>query len=212
MSFISCSCLAALGEPAVGLWMAGWAWTSVFRILQGNKSSDFHSEVWHWLRVFLQLPFVRWRNSPSSPSLLSVVVMKRSWVCQMLLLCVLKGSCFFLLYWFDISLCWSSDLNDLCSCDKSHPVLMYHSCTLPDSVCWGLFRVSVQFSRSVVSESLRPHGLQHTRPPCPSLTPGACSNSCPSSGWCHPAISSSVVQGLHICHSHAPLCCSFLVL
>ena len=40
---------------------------------------------------------------------------------------------------------------------------------------------SVQFSRSVGSDSLRPHGLQHTRPPCPSLTPGACSNSCPLS-------------------------------
>ena len=52
---------------------------------------------------------------------------------------------------------------------------------------------SVQSSRSVMSESLWPHGLQHTRPPCPSPTPGAHSNSCPSSHWCHPAISSSVV-------------------
>ena len=52
---------------------------------------------------------------------------------------------------------------------------------------------SVQFSPSVVSDSLRPHGPQHTRPPCPSPTPGACSNSCPLSWWCHPTISSSVV-------------------
>ena len=51
----------------------------------------------------------------------------------------------------------------------------------------------VQFSHSVVSDSSRPHGLQHTRPPCPSLTPGAYSNSCPLSWWCHPTISSSVV-------------------
>ena len=51
----------------------------------------------------------------------------------------------------------------------------------------------VQFSCSVVSNSLRPHGLQHARLPCPSPTPGACSNSCPSSRWCHPTISSSVV-------------------
>ena len=43
------------------------------------------------------------------------------------------------------------------------------------------------------SESLRPHGLQHARPPCPSPTPGACSDSCPSSQWCHPTISSSVI-------------------
>ena len=52
---------------------------------------------------------------------------------------------------------------------------------------------TVQFSHSVVSDSLRPHGLQHARPPCPSPTPGFCSNSCPSSQWCHPTISSSVV-------------------
>ena len=44
-----------------------------------------------------------------------------------------------------------------------------------------------------MSDSLRPHGLQHTRPPCPSPTPRAYSNSCPSSQWCHPTISSSVV-------------------
>ena len=51
---------------------------------------------------------------------------------------------------------------------------------------------SVQFSRSVVSDSLRPHESQHTRPPCPSPTPGVHSESRPSSPWCHPAISSSV--------------------
>ena len=53
--------------------------------------------------------------------------------------------------------------------------------------------ISVQFSHSVVSDSLWPHELQHARPPCPSPTPGVYSNSCPSSRWCHPAISSSVV-------------------
>ena len=52
---------------------------------------------------------------------------------------------------------------------------------------------SVQFRRSVVSDSLRPHESQHTRPPCPSPTPGIHSDSRPSSQWCHPAISSSVV-------------------
>ena len=52
---------------------------------------------------------------------------------------------------------------------------------------------SVQFSRSVVSNSLWPHELQHTSPPCPSPTPGVHPNSHPSSWWCHPAISSSVV-------------------
>ena len=54
-------------------------------------------------------------------------------------------------------------------------------------------RNSVQFSHSVMSDSLWPHELQHARPPWPSPTPGVHSNSCPSSWWCHPAISSSVV-------------------
>ena len=58
----------------------------------------------------------------------------------------------------------------------------------------GSFRFSsVQFSRLVVSNSLRPHELQQARPPCPSPTPGVPSNSRPLSWWCHPAISSSVV-------------------
>ena len=52
---------------------------------------------------------------------------------------------------------------------------------------------SVQFSCSVVSDSLWPHGMQHDRPPCPSPTPGVHSNSCPLRQWCHPTISSSVV-------------------
>ena len=58
---------------------------------------------------------------------------------------------------------------------------------------WKMTRYSVQFSRSVVSDSLRPHKLQHSRPPYPSPTPGVHSDSCPSSQWCHPAISSSLV-------------------
>ena len=53
--------------------------------------------------------------------------------------------------------------------------------------------VSVKFSHRVISDSWQPHGLQHARPPCPSPTPGAYSNSCPLSQWCLPTISSSVV-------------------
>ena len=56
----------------------------------------------------------------------------------------------------------------------------------PDWLC-------VQFSCSVMSDSLRPHESQHARPPCPSPTPKVDSNTCPLSRWCHPAISSSVV-------------------
>ena len=58
---------------------------------------------------------------------------------------------------------------------------------------WINLQRSVQFSRSVVSDSLRPHELQHARPPCPSPTPGVHSNSRPSNRWCHLTISSSVV-------------------
>ena len=55
------------------------------------------------------------------------------------------------------------------------------------------YSIFSQFSHSVMSDSLQPHGLQHTRPPCPSPTPRVYSNSCPLSRWCHPTISSSVV-------------------
>ena len=56
------------------------------------------------------------------------------------------------------------------------------------------YKVSIQFSHSVVSNSLRPDGLQHARLPCPSPTPEAHSNSCPMSCWCHPTTSSSVIS------------------
>ena len=61
---------------------------------------------------------------------------------------------------------------------------------------------SVQFSRSVMSDSSQPHGLQHTRLPCPLPTTGACSNSCPLSWWCHPTISSSLVPFSSFPQSH----------
>ena len=69
---------------------------------------------------------------------------------------------------------------------------------------------SVQFSRSVVSDSLRHHESQHARPPCPSPTPGVHSNSHPSSRWCHPAISASVVP-FSSCPQSLPASESFLM-
>ena len=66
------------------------------------------------------------------------------------------------------------------------------------------------FSHSVVSNSLWPHGLQHTRFPCPSLSPRACSNSCPLSQRCHPTILSSVVSFFFCLHSF-PASGSFLM-
>ena len=75
-------------------------------------------------------------------------------------------------------------------------------CLLSLCLAWGKRYIFVnlssllcssQFSLSVMSDSLQPHGLQHTRLSCPSLTPRACSNSCPLIQWCHPTISSSVI-------------------
>ena len=82
--------------------------------------------------------------------------------------------------------------------------------------CWDNFfmiylRVqfsSVQFSRSIMSDSLRTCELQHPRPPCPPPTPGVYSNSCPSSWWYHPAISSSVVP-FSFCPQSLPASGSF---
>ena len=69
---------------------------------------------------------------------------------------------------------------------------------------------SVQFSCSVVSDSLQPHESQHARPPCPSQPPGVYSNSCPLSRWCHPAISSSVIP-FSSCPKSLPASGSFLM-
>jgi len=69
---------------------------------------------------------------------------------------------------------------------------------------------SVQFSRLVMSDSLRPHESQHTRPPCPSPSRRVHSNSCPSSQWCHPAISSSVIP-FSSCRQSLPASESFLM-
>ena len=76
----------------------------------------------------------------------------------------------------------SSVAHDLCSQSEALPGLQNFQFS------------SVQFSRSVVSESLWLHGLQHTRPPCPSPTPRVYPNSCPPRRWCHPTISSSVIS------------------
>ena len=70
--------------------------------------------------------------------------------------------------------------------------------------------ISVQFSRLVVSDSLLLHESQHARPPCSSSTPGVYPNSCPSSQWCHPAISSSVVP-FSSCPQSLPASGSFTV-
>ena len=60
-------------------------------------------------------------------------------------------------------------------------------------MCWNYNILLLLFSRSIMSDSLRPHGLQHARLPCPPLSPRVCSNPCLLSQWCHPTISSSVI-------------------
>ena len=75
-------------------------------------------------------------------------------------------------------------------------------------ICYNLPAYSVQFSYPVVSNSLWPHGLQYARFPCPSPIPGAYSNSCPSSRWCHPPISSSAIP-LFSCLQSFPASGSF---
>ena len=116
-----------------------------------------------------------------------------------------------------VSLCTVSRMEKQCTAEKCHLNLMFCmmwlklSTTLKymslNQIClcnsvkrWTqstrvFFHTQklLQFSHSVVSNSLWPHGLQHTRPPCPSPTPGVYPNSCPLSLWCHPIISSSVV-------------------
>ena len=77
--------------------------------------------------------------------------------------------------------------------DCNPPHLHQHLLFVFSSITIRVGMSSIQFSRSVVSHSLRPHGLQHTRPPCPSPMPRVYPNSCPLSWWCHPTISSSVV-------------------
>ena len=79
------------------------------------------------------------------------------------------------------------------ACTHTHTHTHTHIHLRMDQLLNQTFHNYVQFSHSVMSDSLRPHELQHARPPCPSPTPGVHSNSRPSGRWCHPAISSFVI-------------------
>ena len=83
-------------------------------------------------------------------------------------------------------------LTNICSSKTMHIPQILRTLLIPHSR--HLLFQSVQFSNSVVSDSLGPHESQHARPPCPSPTPRVLSDSHPSSQWCHPAISSSVIS------------------
>ena len=79
------------------------------------------------------------------------------------------------------------------SLHSNEECLVATSVIIPTTINRTSVSQAVQFSRSVMFDSLWPHERQHERPPCPSPTPGVHSNSCPPSRWCHPAISSSVI-------------------
>ena len=87
-----------------------------------------------------------------------------------------------------LTVSWGQLIKKLLALESLSQGLLPRKSKLKPLVCVALLR----FSHSVVSDSLWPHGLQHTRLPCPSPTPKAYSNSCPSSRWCHPTISSFV--------------------
>ena len=91
--------------------------------------------------------------------------------------------------WFNLALWAGTVVLDISDLSRIYITLSFHAF----SVGFQALGHSVQFSHSVVSDSSQPHESQHSRPPCPSPTPGVHSNSYPSSWWCHPAISSSVV-------------------
>ena len=99
----------------------------------------------------------------------------------------------------------SGDFKDVPECEPSGRHLLLSLCQINlewISICRYSYPFScVQFRHSVVCNSLWPHEWQHVRLPCPLPTPGACSNSCPSSWWCHPTISSSVVPFSSCLHS-----------
>ena len=113
----------------------------------------------------------------------------------------------FFLYYFLLSLfspsgnntpdwLWHSTWDREATGMECFPKRMLQICQLWSTsgfLSWPSVSQSVSSVAPVVSDSLRPHELQHARPPCPSPTPGVYSNSCPSSRWCHPAISSSVI-------------------
>ena len=82
--------------------------------------------------------------------------------------------------------------NPLCNNVGAHRALVENQEARVENLSLHLKALLLLFSRSVMSVSLQPHGLKHARLPCPSLSLGVCSNSCPLSWWCHPTISSSI--------------------
>ena len=148
--------------------------------------------------VWFLVWFLRWRRDKlPSPVFLGLWVNLESWEDGQVFASVWGrwlGPSDWLTKWFEVHTggpCnfWAGESGTCKSVGKGSVelVLKLHLLGIHISVA------SVQFSHSVMSNSLWPHGLQHTKLPCPSPTPGACSNSGPSSRWCHPTILFSIV-------------------
>ena len=89
-----------------------------------------------------------------------------------------------------------STVDGYCSCEIKRCLLLGRKAMINLDSIWKSRDITLPTKVPTVPQpcrTLRPHGLQHAKAPCPSPTPGACSNSCPSSRWCHPTISSSVI-------------------
>ena len=158
---------------------------SIFSHFLANYLSVFH----RWVKILLKRTrFILWPNNEPT-------ILKSLWTSIDLITISLNNkdlfsdlfkeqTCFCTLLWKEL---WGSYW--LVTCLHSHVVShvaehMWLSLSSP------VHSLSVQFSHSVMSDSLRPHESQHARPPCASPTPGVYSNSCPSSQWYHPTVSS----------------------
>ena len=155
--------------------------------------------MWYILRIWYVVKLVGsacrkyWRNSH-----ISIFLSKRfrfmfiyMCVCVYIYVCMCMCPYIYIYMCVCVCVCVCVCLNEFWN--NANTFLLNRENTWEKVVFTFFFLSSVQFSHSIVSDSLRSHELQHARPPCPSPTPRVHSNSCPSSQWCHPAISSSVV-------------------
>ena len=153
------------------MWLFSHPWQFCHANIGALSGGEWDPEMWDggiWVDEILKIQSFQ-------TSLIPLGLQKCSFFCQYLVTSILEDD---------------SEASVLKYCTSSLTIFSHLSC------CRPMTRVqfnSVRFSHSVMSNSLRPHELQHARPPCPSPTPRVYTNSCPLSWWCHPTISSSVI-------------------
>ena len=156
--------------------------TSVFS-LRSSPMDDILC-LWHWAYIYICVNFIEFGDSIYCYRISNIF-----WCSN-----IINGCCYFIIW--DIK--FRNSFGFFASyrtheqkqrCDIERETLLF----MLQTMVFLSFISSVQFSRSVVSDSLRPHESQHARPPCPSPTPGVHSDSRPLSQWCYPSISSSVI-------------------